>query len=83
MLDDGADEGREVWRVAKNALVHGVKNFPQLRVELVLAVVVGVAQFFHIFCQIPKQEDVLVAGFSGNFDLSIVSNNQTQRYIGR
>lgn len=69
VFDDGVDEGRKGRLVAKHALLDGVKHLFQFRVEFVFAVIVGVAEVFDVFGQVAKEEDVLVAGFTRDFDL--------------
>ena len=69
MLDDGVDEGGKGGLVAKHALVDGVKDLFQFGVEFVFAVVVGMAEIFDVLGQVAKEEDVLIAGLAGDFDL--------------
>lgn len=49
VLDNGVDERGERGLVTKHALVDSIEYFLQLGIELVITVVVGVAQVFNIF----------------------------------
>lgn len=54
MLDNSVDEGGESGLVAKGAAVDGVKDLLQFWVELVVAVIVGVAEVFDVLGKVAK-----------------------------
>lgn len=74
MFDDGVAERREASGVAEHATFDGVEDFAEVRVELEVAVGVGVAQVFYVFGQVAEEEDVVFADFAGDFNLSCVSS---------
>ncbi len=77
MLEDCVDEGREVALVAEGALLDRLEDFPQIGIDLVLAVVVCVAEVFDILSQITEEEDVALPDLAGNLNLHFVSNLST------
>lgn len=73
VVNNAANECRECTLVAESALLDGLEDVLQIRVDLVLSVKVGVAKVFDIFSQVTEQEDVLIAGLAGNLDLRSIS----------
>ena len=81
MIRDAVDEGGELVRVAEHAAADGVEDFLQVRVDRVRAVVVVVAQVFHVFGQVAEEEDVGVTDFAGDLDLrKRIDSQQGWRY---
>lgn len=70
VLDDAVTQGREAAGVAKGVGLDGVKHLGEVWVELEGAVLVCVPEILNILGQITKKEDVGLADFSGDFDLS-------------
>ena len=71
MFGNATDEGRECGYVAKLAVLDYVEDLLQLRVDLILAIEVCVAEVFNILCQITEEKDVLVARLARDFDLQM------------
>lgn len=69
MLDDAVDERREAICVAEGAVMDVVEDGGELWVELILRVQVRVAQVLDVFGEVAEKEDVLLADFTGDFDL--------------
>ena len=69
MFSDAVDESGEWSLVAERATLNGVEDLLQLRVDLVLAVEVRVAEIFNVLGQISEKEDVLVACLTRDFNL--------------
>jgi len=73
MIDDAIHERGEGASVAEGVLLDGVENFGKGGLELILAVDVGVAELVDVFGEVAKEEDVVLADFAGDFNLSSVS----------
>jgi hypothetical protein len=69
VLDNAVDEGRKLFSVAERALVDVVENGGQLGIELVLRVQMCVAEVLDVLGEVAEEEDVLLADFTGDFDL--------------
>jgi hypothetical protein len=69
VLDNGIDESREGSLVAKNTILDGFEDLGQVWIDFVLAIEVVVTKIFHIFCQVAKEEDVLITCLTGDLDL--------------
>jgi hypothetical protein len=69
VLNDAVDESGEALGVAKGALMDMVEDNGELRIELVLAVEMGVSEVFHVFCEVAEEEDIVFADFAGDFNL--------------
>ena len=73
VIYDRADEGGELVCITESAGADGVEDLLEVRIDGVLAVVVGVAEVLDVFREVAEEENVRVANFAGNFDLQIVS----------
>lgn len=69
MVNDTIAESGKAASVAEFTTFDSIKDFGEVRVELEVAIVVGVAEILDVFCQIAKEEDVGFANLAGNFDL--------------
>lgn len=69
VLIDGANERREVRAVAEHVVSDCLEDTLQIRVQLEVAVEVAVTQILDVFGEIAEEEDVLLADFTGDFDL--------------
>lgn len=72
VLFDRACERGEVSLVTKHVVFDCVEDTLQLWVQLEAPVEVSVAQILDVFGEVAEKEDVLLANFTGDFDLSVV-----------
>jgi hypothetical protein len=70
---DGACERGEVGFVAEHVIFDRVEDTLQLWVQLEAPVEVSVAKVLDVFGEIAEEEDVLLADFAGDFDLSVLA----------
>ena len=82
MVKYRAAEGGEAACIAEHIGFDGVENFDEIGVGAEFTVVVGVTEIFHVFGEVTEEEDVLVADFSGDFDLEECQYLFTDRVIG-
>jgi hypothetical protein len=66
---DGADERAERAGVAEGAGLDRGEDVGEVGVDGVRAVSVRVAQVFDVFGQVAEEEDIVLADFTGDFDL--------------
>lgn len=76
VVSDGGNQGAKVIGHAKGALLNLDKDLLQVRVDGVRTKVVVMAQVFHVLSKVSKQEDVAVADFAGDFNLSYRVNGE-------
>ena len=69
VVDDGVAEGREVASVTEHVAFDGVKHLLEIRVEFEVAVGMGMAKVLYVLCKIAKEEDVVLANLTGDFNL--------------
>tara|TARA_R110002003_G_scaffold42_3_gene3084 strand:+ start:14478 stop:14738 length:261 start_codon:yes stop_codon:yes gene_type:complete len=69
VFNDAVDESREFLSVAKGAVVDVVEDNGELGIELVVAVEMGVSEVLDIFCEVAEEEDIVLADFTGDFNL--------------
>lgn len=66
MIDDTVDQCGELSRVAEVAVLDGVEDAHEFRVELEVTVEVRVPQVLDVFGQVAEEEDVFFADFAGD-----------------
>lgn len=69
VVADGRDEGLEVGRRAKGALLNRREDLGKVLVDRVGAVGVCMAEILDILGQVAKEEDVALANLAGDFNL--------------
>ena len=69
VIRDAVAECGEAARVAEHAGLDSLEDLGEVRVELEVAVLVSVAEIFHVLSQVAEEEDVGFADFAGDFDL--------------
>ena len=69
VLFNGRRQGREITLVAEGVALDGIEDTLQLWVDLEVAVEVTVAEILDVFGEVAEEEDVLLADFTGDFDL--------------
>lgn len=82
MVSDGGNQGTKVIGHAKGALLNLDKDLFQVGVDGVRAEIVVMAQVFHVLSKVSKQEDVAVADFTGDFNLSYRVNRGLGNVVG-
>jgi hypothetical protein len=70
VLDNTIHQGREGSGITKGAFLDFVKDRVKALIELITAVDVPVTKVFDILGQVTEKEDVVLANFAGNFDLT-------------
>lgn len=70
MINDAVKKRRKRARIAEGTRVDAVKHGSESRVELVFLVEVSVAELIDIFGEVAEEEDVVLADFARDFDLS-------------
>ena len=78
MVDDRITEGRELPSVAKHPPSDRIEHFLQIRIQLEFPVRMGMAELIHVFRQVPKQEDVVLANLASDLNLGRVSTHLLQ-----
>jgi hypothetical protein len=76
---DGAGQGTERACVAEGAGLDRLEDFEEVWVEGVGAVVVGVAEVFDVFGEVPEEEDVVLSDLAGDFDLLLLVQFRTRK----
>lgn len=87
VVTDGGNQAGKVLGVTKGALFDLLKHLDKVRVEVVRAVGVRVAEVLNIFSKIAKEEDVVLSNLTSDFNLISVSSsskgmNTRATYIG-
>jgi hypothetical protein len=78
VLFDGPDQSCERAGISKRVLLDGLKDGLEVRIKGVGAVVVCMAKILHILGQVTEEEDVVLANFTGDFDLRLSAEPHTQ-----
>ena len=69
VVSNRRDHGREVLHVAKRALLNRLKHLGQIRVYTMRTVRVRVAEVLDVLGQVAKEEDVVLANLTRDFNL--------------
>lgn len=72
VLHDTVAQRVEARRLAEHAPADGVEDFGQVRVQLEVAVLVGVAEILDVLGQIAEEEDIRLPDLTGDLDLEWV-----------
>lgn len=71
MVDDGVDQGGESSLIAELAGLDRVKDLAESGIEFLSPVEVIMTKVFDVFGEVAEEEDVLLAGFAGDFNLNV------------
>ncbi len=78
MFFDGTDESRESPRITESTLLDFLEDLGEIGIKVVRAVGVCVAEIFNVLGQIAKEEDIVLANFSGDFNLLKLETHKRQ-----
>lgn len=69
MILDATEESAETTCIAECALLDLVEDSRKIRVQLVGAVGVSMAEILDILCEVTEEEDVVLPNLAGDFNL--------------
>ena len=69
VIEYRATKGGEATCVAEHVGFDGVEHFHEIGIRSEVAIVVSMTEIFDVFGEVAKEEDVLFADFSSDFDL--------------
>lgn len=72
MVSHSCEHGTKVVSFAKCTILDLLEDFLEIRVDCMGTVVVCVSQILHIFCEVAKEENVVLSNLSGDFDLFLM-----------
>ena len=86
VLDDAVDECREGLCVAECAISDSFEDTIKLWLDLIGGIQVLVAQLLNLLSKVTKEEDIVLADFSGDFNLYVscqlfVSGNRFDKHL--
>ena len=81
LVDDGVAQRAEAVRITEFATLDGIENFGEVRVELEVAIGVGVTEVFDVLGEVTEEKDVGLADFASDLDVGSVACTDDQSTV--